>query len=49
MEETKKQKIIKLKSELFDLQIKMATDRGAYEDKLKELNRLLIKGESHGN
>lgn len=43
------QKIINLKSELFDLSVKMATDRKSYQDKLIELNGLLNKGEPNGN
>ena len=42
-------RIKEIKSELFDLSVKMATDRKSYQDKLIELNGLLNKGESNGN
>lgn len=41
MEETKEEKIILLKSQIFDLQIKFGVIRKEIEDKLRELNELI--------
>ena len=45
----KEQKIISLKAELFDLQVKMTTDRSKYQEKLKELNELLKEEDKNGS
>ena len=45
----KEQKIISLKAELFDLQVKMTTDRAKYQEKLKELNELLKEEDKNGS
>jgi len=38
-------KVIILKAEIFDLQIRITTDRKNYQDKIKELNGLLQEGD----
>ena len=39
----KEKQMLKIKAELFDLQVRMTTDRHAYQEKLKELNRLIAE------
>jgi len=41
--------IKELKAELFDLTVRMSTDRAAYQEKLKELNRLIAEGIKDAN